>query len=167
MDMLSASCCFDRLQWEIMSRLLIRFCPSGTFLASISFHLACLVLFWLNDIQLNKRIELSGRRCWIGISEGYDLLFLKNKHKSRGCVPSVCFSVTLPCPYSFKQHASVCYLCDKLCYWSLRGPPQMVCDSYHISHVMFSCGMTWLEISDVLIVLEAEDVRPFGSFWPG
>lgn len=37
----------------------------------------------------------------------------------------------------------------------------MVCDSYHKCHVMFLCGMTWLEISDVHVVLGAEDVRAF------
>lgn len=38
----------------------------------------------------------------------------------------------------------------------------MVCESSHNSHVMFLYGMTWLDISDVYVVLGAEDVRAFG-----
>lgn len=36
-----------------------------------------------------------------------------------------------------------------------------MCDSYHNSRVMFLYGMTRLEISDVHVVLGAEDVRAF------
>lgn len=39
----------------------------------------------------------------------------------------------------------------------------MVCESSHNSHVMFLYGRTRLDISDVHVVLGAEDVRGFGS----
>lgn len=39
----------------------------------------------------------------------------------------------------------------------------MVCESSHNSHIMFLYGMTWLDISDVYVVLGAEDVRAFRS----
>lgn len=37
----------------------------------------------------------------------------------------------------------------------------MVCESSHNSHVMFLYDMTWLDISDVCVVLGAEDMRGF------
>jgi len=43
-----------------------------------------------------------------------------------------------------------------------QSPSQMLCDSYHNSHVVFLYGVTWFEILDVHIVLGAGDVRAFG-----
>lgn len=108
-----ASYCFDRLSCEITSRLLTRIGWSGTFLASSSAHLVCLVLFWFNSKQLNKRMELSGRRCWLHwhFWSLWPSVSVENKCKDRVSVPSMSFSLTPPCPRSFS--ASMCYLCDR------------------------------------------------------
>lgn len=37
----------------------------------------------------------------------------------------------------------------------------MVCESSHNSHVIFLYGMTWLDVSDVYVLLGGEDVRGF------
>lgn len=110
-----ASYCSDRLRCEIISRLLTWIGPSGMFLASSTVHLVCLFLFWFNSKQLNKRMELSGGRCWLSwhFWSLWPSVSVENKCKTRGSVPSMSFSLTRPCPHSFRQHASVCYLCDR------------------------------------------------------
>lgn len=87
----------------------VRFAHQAHFLASVSARLVRLVLIWLNNKQLNKRVDLSGRKCWIGIS-----VSLENKHKTRGSVLAMSFSLALPCRYSLGQNASVCYLVTEM-----------------------------------------------------
>lgn len=43
----------------------------------------------------------------------------------------------------------------------------MVCESSHNSRVMVLYGMTWFDISDVCVVLGAEDGRDFHSLGLG
>lgn len=81
----------------------------------------------------------------------------------RGSLPAVSFSLTSPCLQSFGQNASVCYLVTEMMLPVPQSFPQMVCESSHNSHVMFFYGTTWLDISDVYVVLGAEDVRAFRS----